>query len=187
MERKNWPSCPHVIEAAHTPHFLRGSWTYPRDFDSFKIQDDSYQFVHILKRGPYVVMKNSNTCCCLVISTVQPSRYCLPSWQSKAINHKACWWGAIVAPFETWKNVIVFIISDGTMHIGWKTHMEGYVSMPAINGANSEACVSSHCTMSSAMSKERAVHIVRCIAWNCTNHVCWICGISILLRCAHLP
>lgn len=55
--------------------------------------------------------------------------------------------------------------------------MERYVTMPSVDKSNCKACVASHGAMNSTLSKKSAVHIVRCIARNSSDHVCRICHI----------
>lgn len=56
------------------------------------------------------------------------------------------------------------------------TYMKRYISMPSIDRPNSKTSVSCHCSMYGTMCQQSAVNIVRCIGWNCANHICWICN-----------
>lgn len=55
------------------------------------------------------------------------------------------------------------------------TYIERNISLSAIDKPTSEAGVPSHYSMNTALSKESAIHIISCIAWNSTDHVCRIC------------
>lgn len=56
------------------------------------------------------------------------------------------------------------------------THIEGYISLSSIDKSTCIASVTCHCSMKSTLSKKCAVHIVRSVAWNCSNHIGWICN-----------
>lgn len=56
------------------------------------------------------------------------------------------------------------------------TYVERNVGVPSIDGPDCEARVARHGAVNGALSQERAVDVVGCVAGDCPDHVRWICG-----------
>jgi len=56
-----------------------------------------------------------------------------------------------------------------------RTYRNGNVAMPDIDRSNGESAIAGHSAMDGTMRQQSAVHIIRSIAGNGSNHVSGIC------------
>lgn len=66
-----------------------------------------------------------------------------------------------------------------------RSYWYGNVAMPDIHWPDGETAEPRHGPMDGAMSKQSAVHVVRSIAWNSSNHVRGICRIKWFSSLSH--
>ena len=58
------------------------------------------------------------------------------------------------------------------------THIKGYACLSSIDKPTSKASVTGHGSMNNTLSEKCIVHVVKSIAWNISDHICWICSYS---------